>query len=419
MGVEGAAAPEVCSMRRLATHVAHGALVGLLVVPGLTAGEDTGVSREGVSREGEVDRILQEFREARKAFLRRFFDAPAEQREALFRQQVEPETYARRLMGVVDASPADDVAWRALEWVVTSCHDCEASRRALDRLAEHHLDRPGLPSLLRRLPHGCCPRIEPLLRRAAQDSAREETRGVAAYSLAIHLHHRSQLARSLEEHCTRPSTDLPTDRRRLLREWIASGDPAELDREAERWLRLVRERYGQIRTPAGSLGDLARARLHEILHLEPGRAAPEIRGTDLEGRDLRLSGQRGRVVVLLFWSHELACCRAAYPCARQLVKEFQGLPVVLLGVCGDPGREAARARQVAGQTPWRAWFDGGSRSGPIAREWSVRSWPSNWVIDARGTIRHRNLQGKSLRDAVRALLEEPDEKEPATPSSGS
>jgi cytochrome oxidase Cu insertion factor (SCO1/SenC/PrrC family) len=37
-------------------------------------------------------------------------------------------------------------------------------------------------------------------------------------------------------------------------------------------------------------------------HLAVGQAAPDIIGTDTDGQPLKLSDQRGRVVLLSFWS---------------------------------------------------------------------------------------------------------------------
>jgi peroxiredoxin len=52
-----------------------------------------------------------------------------------------------------------------------------------------------------------------------------------------------------------------------------------------------------------AVGDLARRELFELRRLRPGQPAPEIQGEDIDGRKLRLSDYRGRVVLLDFWGH--------------------------------------------------------------------------------------------------------------------
>jgi hypothetical protein len=55
---------------------------------------------------------------------------------------------------------------------------------------------------------------------------------------------------------------------------------------------------------------------------------------------------------------------------------------------------------------WPSFFDGGGTEGPIATKWGVNGWPTVYVIDQKGVIRHRGLRGEKLSEAVRALLKE-------------
>src|SRR5206468_1021964 len=63
-----------------------------------------------------------------------------------------------------------------------------------------------------------------------------------------------------------------------------------------------------------TIGKLAAKELLELDELRVGMIAPEIDGQDVEGRPMKLSEYRGRVVVLSFSSHEYcSACRNAYP----------------------------------------------------------------------------------------------------------
>lgn len=55
---------------------------------------------------------------------------------------------------------------------------------------------------------------------------------------------------------------------------------------------------------------------------------------------------------------------------------------------------------------WRSWWDGGNTSGPIAKAWNIKGWPTIYVLDAKGVLRHRDLRDKELDAAVDALLKE-------------
>jgi hypothetical protein len=59
----------------------------------------------------------------------------------------------------------------------------------------------------------------------------------------------------------------------------------------------------------------------------------------------------------------------------------------------------------SGEITWRCWWDGG-QNGPITSRWNVLSFPSIFVIDAKGVIRERGTRGKDLDQTVERLVEE-------------
>jgi peroxiredoxin len=92
-----------------------------------------------------------------------------------------------------------------------------------------------------------------------------------------------------------------------------------------------------------------------------------------------------------------------YPHERSLVKRLEGKPFALLGVNSDSKERLHRAMKKENIT-WRSWWDGGSTDGPIAKAWNVKGWPTIYVLDAKGVIRHRDLRDKELDDAIDTLL---------------
>src|SRR5262245_14686607 len=94
-----------------------------------------------------------------------------------------------------------------------------------------------------------------------------------------------------------------------------------------------------------------------------------------------------------------------YPHERSLVKRLKGRPFALLGVNSDKDLKALRDALVNERITWRSWLDGGT-GGPIARAWEIRGWPTIYVLDHKGVIRHINVREKQLDEAVDALLGE-------------
>jgi hypothetical protein len=95
-----------------------------------------------------------------------------------------------------------------------------------------------------------------------------------------------------------------------------------------------------------------------------------------------------------------------YPHERSLVKRLAGKPFALLGINSDADRSALKKALEKEHITWRSWWDGGSTEGPIATRWNVRGWPTIYVLDAKGEIRHKNVRGKELDAAVDALVKE-------------
>jgi peroxiredoxin len=94
-----------------------------------------------------------------------------------------------------------------------------------------------------------------------------------------------------------------------------------------------------------------------------------------------------------------------YPHERSLVKKMENKPFVLLGINSDPKDHLKETLKKENIT-WPSWWDGGDTSGPIARAWNVSSWPTTYVLDAKGVIRFKNVRGEEMDKAVEQLLAE-------------
>ena len=64
---------------------------------------------------------------------------------------------------------------------------------------------------------------------------------------------------------------------------------------------IIKQKYTSIKTYRGQLGKLAALEEFKLAHLSVGGIVPEIVGKDIQGKPMRLSDYRGKVVVLDFW----------------------------------------------------------------------------------------------------------------------
>jgi len=96
-----------------------------------------------------------------------------------------------------------------------------------------------------------------------------------------------------------------------------------------------------------------------------------------------------------------------YPHERSLVEKLKDKPFALIGVNSDREIEVAQAAVKDENLTWRSFWNGPEGTGgPISAKWNVRSWPTIYVIDAKGKIRFKNVRGDDLDAAIDTLLSE-------------
>jgi peroxiredoxin len=154
-------------------------------------------------------------------------------------------------------------------------------------------------------------------------------------------------------------------------------------------LRQVEKDFADIRLDGQTFAELAEGLLFELDHLIPGEAAPEIEGINANGKKMKLSDQRGKVVVLVFWGSWCGPCMAEVPYLRKLMAGFGRGPFTVVSVnSGDSKDKAAKAIADHKMT-WPVFFDG--MDGPIVKRWNVIHFPTIYLIDSKGIIRVKQL----------------------------
>lgn len=296
--------------------------------------------------------------------------------------------YTQRMFDLSVARPGKSDARDALVWVLNNNDDVGVVDSALKELLPYARDLYADESGLQDNPS---PHAERLLQAIAEQSLSPMCRGRALLNLGTCL---------IAQINAGAIGDTPA----------SEEQRAALARRAEEALQYAKRDYGTIgdvhlSDPKATIGSNADATLYELKHLTVGSEAPEITGKDMSGKALTLSGQRGKVVVLSFFGDWCAVCKSLFPEERAFVAAMKDEPFVMLGVVSDEHPSLIRERMIAGEVTWNAWFDGGT-DGPIDKSWNIKGWPTVYVIDAKGTIRHKDLYGAKLEAAVKKLVAE-------------
>jgi thiol-disulfide isomerase/thioredoxin len=136
-----------------------------------------------------------------------------------------------------------------------------------------------------------------------------------------------------------------------------------------------------------------------------GEKAPDIVGEDIDGNPLKLSDFEGKVVLIDFWGDWCVHCRNLIPHARDLNKEMEGKPFVLLGVNSDRNREAVKEVVKRDGITWKSWWNGGTPAGPIATQYGVTGWPTLFLIDDKGIVRQKWVGAPNPKELDKAVQE--------------
>jgi peroxiredoxin len=136
--------------------------------------------------------------------------------------------------------------------------------------------------------------------------------------------------------------------------------------------------------------------------------APDFTLKSLDGPNLRLQEQRGKVVLLNFWATWCGPCREEMPQLNKLYEKYRPSGFTLLGVNVD--EDSRNAAGIAGQmgVKFPVLLDGDKR---VAKLYDLSAMPSTVLIDRDGRVRflHRGYRSgteSTYDQQIRALLKE-------------
>lgn len=149
--------------------------------------------------------------------------------------------------------------------------------------------------------------------------------------------------------------------------------------------------------------------------------APDFTAIDHQGKPVKLSDFRGKVVLLNFWASWCGVCKTEKPSLADMASDLTGDDFVVLTVASDrtwadvlvasiqslapgaalpragedgtyelPAALAAYQRALPAGVPFRVLLDppnGDDNIGPITQSWGIKAVPESALIDREGNLR--------------------------------
>jgi cytochrome c biogenesis protein CcmG/thiol:disulfide interchange protein DsbE len=131
-----------------------------------------------------------------------------------------------------------------------------------------------------------------------------------------------------------------------------------------------------------------------------GRPAPDFTGTDLDGRQVRLSDYRGHPLVLNFWASWCGPCRAEEPGLLNILHQYQPMGLEILGVTVRDNLGQAKIYRDEFKVPYRSIFDQAAR---LAYAYQIDAPPSSVFIDKDGVVQYK-ITGALGEESLRQLI---------------
>jgi thiol-disulfide isomerase/thioredoxin len=340
----------------------------------------------------EFEKLQKAYSEAMAAFEKQLDAATTNQEKQELQAKNPGPRFAEQFLAFAQRYPKEDLAYEALVTALGASGGpqnrggCWA--RVTAALERDHVQREAIGKLVRDLAGSGDQGSVSLLQAIMAKNPRKKIQAKACKGLIQVQKELSEAAERLKDEEVRQAVEKARGKEYIAK-LLAQGEAAE--KAAAGLEKTLKSTY------AGFYADLA-----------IGKPAPEVISQDLQGKKVKLSDLRGKVVVLDIWATWCGPCKEMIPHERKLVARLKDQPFALVSISVDDEKETVQAFTQKNLMPWAHWWEG--PDGALIDDWDVSYFPTIYVIDAKGVIRYKDVREKALDEAVEELVKEAKEK---------
>jgi thiol-disulfide isomerase/thioredoxin len=338
------------------------------------------------ARADKLKEVRKKFDDQLAELKKKFDDAktPAERNAVVTEARELATLTAEKAVKFAEENPKDEIAFDAAEFVLQQLAGFATGPnvdKAVGVVVDHHLGNPKVKGLIMTAGRfGSAG--EKLLKAASEKATDKEVKGLALY------HRGTALAEQADD----------------------ADDPKKADAlvtEAIGLLEQAAKEAPDAKLGGDTLAKAAEGEITALKSLKVGAKAPDVEATDLDGKKVKLSSYKGKVVLLDIWATWCGPCVAMIPHSREVVKKLADKPFALISVSADAEKETLVKFMEKEPMPWTHWWDG--RGGPVLKAFRVKAFPTLYLIDANGVIRKKWIgspENEVLDKAIEELVTE-------------
>lgn len=138
--------------------------------------------------------------------------------------------------------------------------------------------------------------------------------------------------------------------------------------------------------------------------LDIGGLAPDIELMDPDGKVVKLSSLRGKVVLIDFWASWCRPCRMENPNVKRVYDKYKSKGFEIYGVSLDNAKDKWVSAIAADGLTWKHVSDLKGWQSAAAQRYQVNSIPYTVLLDKNGRIIAKGLRSEALEQKLATLL---------------